>query len=83
MCKTNDGFIIAEEDLKMRGPGDFFGERQSGIPELQIADLATDTRVLYAAKNEAENILNDDPALSKPENKLLRQKVIKLFASIN
>lgn len=83
MCKTNDGFIIAEEDLKMRGPGDFFGERQSGIPELQIADLATDTRVLYAAKNEAENILNDDPALSKPENKLLRQKVIKLFASVN
>ena len=83
MCKTNDGFIIAEEDLKMRGPGDFFGERQSGIPELQIADLATDTRVLYAAKNEAENILNDDPALSKPENKLLRQKVIKLFASIS
>lgn len=83
MCKTNDGFKIADEDLKMRGPGDFFGERQSGIPELKIADLMTDTRILYAAKNEAEEILQADPTLSAEENSAVRKEVDKLFSNIN
>ena len=83
MCKTNDGFKIAEEDLKLRGPGDFFGERQSGIPELKIADLMTDSRILYAAKKEADGILTADPALSSTEHALIKREVRKLFTNIN
>ena len=83
MCKTNDGFKIAEEDLKLRGPGDFFGERQSGIPELKIADLRTDSRILYAAKKEADGILTADPALSSTEHALIKREVQKLFTNIN
>lgn len=83
MRKTNDGFLIAEEDLKIRGPGDFFGERQSGIPELKIADLMTDSRILYAAKKEADEILASDPSLSSPEHALIKREVQKLFTNIN
>ncbi len=83
MRKTNDGFLIAEEDLKIRGPGDFFGERQSGIPEMKIADLMTDSRILYAAKKEADEILASDPSLLSPEHALIKREVQKLFANIN
>lgn len=83
MCRTNDGFKIAEEDLKLRGPGDFFGERQSGIPELKIADLMTDSRILYAAKKEADGILAADPSLSAAEHALIKKEVQKLFTNIN
>ncbi len=82
MKKTNDGFLIAEEDLKLRGPGDFFGERQSGIPEMKIADLMTDSRILCAAKKEADEISAADPALSSPEHALIKREVQKLFANI-
>ncbi len=83
MCKTNDGFVIAEEDLKLRGPGDFFGNRQSGLPTLKIADLMTDSRILYAAKTEAERILSADPALISPQNANLKKEIDKLFNNIN
>lgn len=83
MCKTNDGFVIAEEDLKLRGPGDFFGNRQSGLPTLRIADLMTDSRVLYAAKTEAERILSADPTLISPQNENLKKEIGKLFNNIN
>ena len=83
MCETNDGFRIAEEDLKLRGPGDFFGNRQSGLPLLKLADLMTDGRVLYAARDEAQRILDKDPSLSLPENVLLKEKVSALFADIS
>ena len=83
MCETNDGFRIAEEDLKMRGPGDFFGNRQSGLPMLKLADLMTDGRILYAARDEAQRILAEDPSLTKPENRTLREKVAALFADIS
>ena len=83
MCGTNDGFLIADEDLKMRGPGDFFGERQSGMPELKIADLMTDSRILYAAKNEADAIISSDPELSSEENKQIKKEVENLFSKIN
>lgn len=64
MTKTGDGFRIAEEDLKLRGPGDFFGERQHGLPELQIADLASSLDVLKWAQEEASDLLRQDPQLT-------------------
>ena len=79
MCSTNDGFKIAEEDLKLRGPGDFFGNRQHGIPKLKIADLATDSIAMNLATAEANRILSADPILIKPENRKLRNAVIRLF----
>lgn len=69
LCATNDGFQIAEEDLKLRGPGDFFGQRQHGLPQLQLADLVEDVQVLQEAKEGAEWVLNDDPGLQKQENR--------------
>ncbi len=83
MCRTNDGFLIAEEDLKNRGPGDFFGSRQSGLPTMKIASLMTDSRILYAARDEAERILSLDPFLEKEENKALKNKISALFADIS
>ena len=83
MCETGDGFRIAEEDLKLRGPGDFFGSRQSGLPLLKLADLMTDGRILYAARDEAQRILAEDPTLSRPENRLLKEKVSGLFTDIS
>ena len=83
MCETNDGFKISEEDLKMRGPGDFFGSRQSGLPTLKIASLMTDSRILYAARDEAQAILTADPDLSSPKHTPLKEKISALFADIS
>ena len=80
MCSTADGFKIAEEDLKMRGPGDFFGSRQHGLPKMRIADLMTDMSVLREAKEAVESIVADDPTLSRPENKALAAAVRDLFS---
>lgn len=63
LCSTNDGFKIAEEDLKQRGPGDFFGERQHGLPEMKIADLAADSRLLQKAREAADVLTERDPTL--------------------
>lgn len=63
LCGTNDGFKIAEEDLKQRGPGDFFGERQHGLPEMKIADLAADSRLLQKAREAADVLTERDPTL--------------------
>lgn len=82
ICKTNDGFKIADEDLKLRGPGDFLGERQHGLPEMKLASLTDDTGILFEAKNEAERILSDDKKLEKDENKLIKGMVDKMFASL-
>jgi ATP-dependent DNA helicase RecG len=79
MCETNDGFKIAEEDLKLRGPGDFFGSRQHGLPEMRIANLASDMEVLSRAQAAAEELLTNDPELSKPENSKLRHRISQLF----
>ena len=65
LCRTNDGFQIAQEDLRLRGPGDFFGSRQHGLPTFQIADLAADLNVLEAARQSAEALLAQDPTLSR------------------
>ena len=80
MSKISDGFKISEEDLKLRGPGDFFGRRQHGLPALKIADMAEDTEILRQAQEEARSIIKDDPTLSKPENKRLAELVDKMFS---
>ena len=82
MCRTSDGFVIAEEDLKLRGPGDFFGERQHGLPKLKIADMVQDTRLLSEARDLAENLLKDDPLLTEPEHHGLHVLVRELFRQI-
>ena len=79
MCATNDGFKIAEEDLKLRGPGDFFGSRQHGLPELRIADFASDMLLLSRAQNAADEILRADPELKAPENRKLAGQITRLF----
>ncbi|MGI6013914.1 MAG: ATP-dependent DNA helicase RecG [Oscillospiraceae bacterium] len=79
MTKTNDGFQIAEEDLRLRGPGDFFGTQQHGLPEMHIADLCTDVNILKQAQHAAARLLQSDPNLALPEHQLLRQKVEHLF----
>ena len=75
MCETGDGFKIAEEDLRLRGPGDFFGSRQHGLPEMHVADLGTDTDTLMRSKEAADRILSLDPTLSLPEHVPLRDRV--------
>ncbi|HMQ31017.1 MAG TPA: ATP-dependent DNA helicase RecG [Chloroflexaceae bacterium] len=79
MEQTTDGFKLAEVDLQLRGPGEFFGTRQSGTPDLKVAQLA-DTRLLHAARGEAELLLKDDPQLAAPEHALLKGKVDAFWA---
>ncbi len=72
---TNDGFEIADEDLKLRGPGDFFGDRQHGLPQLKLADLLTDTKELHLSAKAASGVLDVDPALSFPQHRGLKLAV--------
>lgn len=81
LSKTNDGFKIAEEDLRLRGPGDFFGSRQHGLPQLFIADLTGDMRILKEAQRAAEELLRADPGLSHPEHSKVLEQVRKLFSA--
>jgi ATP-dependent DNA helicase RecG len=79
MTQTNDGFEIAEADMKLRGPGDLEGTQQSGLPfELKIANLGKDTRILQMARNVAQDILREDPLLESQENSILRRQLKKL-----
>ena len=79
LCSTSDGFAVAQYDLETRGPGDFFGSRQHGLPTLQIADLMNDTRTLHAAQIEAVALLAEDPLLERPEHVLLARQVEQMF----
>ena len=79
LCKTGDGFEIARADLAQRGPGDFFGRRQHGLPALHVADLAADLALMQDAREEAETILQHDPALSGYP--LLYDRVQRMFAA--
>ena len=79
MCATNDGFRIADEDLKLRGPGDFFGRRQHGLPDLKIADLDGDMPLFREAQAAAVQLTGEDPELAAPENRLLAEEVRRLF----
>ena len=79
LASTTDGFQVAEEDLKIRGPGDFFGRRQHGLPQLRIADLAGDMELMRQAQQAARNLLKRDPELEQPQHTLLRQQVERLL----
>ena len=75
MCETNDGFIISQKDLELRGSGDFFGTMQHGIPDFKIANLFTDMDILKLAQETAVSIVAQDKKLEKDENKLLKELV--------
>ena len=69
MEETTDGFKIAEEDFAIRGPGEFLGTRQSGLPDFRIANILTDVKILSEARKEAFRLIEEDPALSLPEHR--------------
>ena len=83
MEQTNDGFKISEKDLEIRGPGEFFGTRQHGLPELKVANIFKHIKILKLAQEEARNILKNDKNLSKNENILLKKEIIEKFSDIN
>ncbi len=78
MEETQDGFVLAQKDLELRGPGDFFGTRQSGLPPLHMAQLS-DVRTLEAAREEAQKLFAIDPELTQPEHKRLRDRVAQFW----
>ncbi|HJV16908.1 MAG TPA: ATP-dependent DNA helicase RecG [Bacillales bacterium] len=77
MTETNDGFVLSEKDLELRGPGDFFGKKQSGIPEFKVADMVHDFRALETAKQDASYLIQSDEFWRADEFKLLREELIK------
>ena len=79
MCETNDGFVISEKDLELRGAGDFFGTMQHGLPEFKIANLFEDIETLKMVQSVAIKILTDDPKLEKDDNKLLKELIKEKF----
>ena len=81
MTKTDNGFVIAEKDLELRGSGDFFGTKQHGIPEFKIANLFQDMEILKEVQALAVQIIDDDLYLQKEQNKLLNKLVEKNFSS--
>ena len=83
ITRDTDGFRIADEDLRIRGPGDFLGNRQHGLPEFKIADLSSDIEVLKAADMEAAIMLENDPHLNEEENLPLKNEIISLFKRLN
>jgi len=80
ITKTNDGFKIAEKDFELRGPGEYFGTRQHGMPSFYLADLSADRLLLYAARQDAFGIIADDPDLKKPENRYCEDLMKRRFS---
>ncbi len=80
LCKTTDGFKIAEEDLRLRGPGDFFGARQSGLPVFQVANLSCDLQTLKAAQQASKEWIDQEGTASSPESEALRSRIGQLFS---
>jgi len=79
MVKTNNGFEIAETDLKLRGPGDIFSIKQSGFPDLKYADIVRDVELISLTKNIAFDLINKDPSLSSESNVVIRKNLIKHY----
>jgi ATP-dependent DNA helicase RecG len=77
MTETNDGFKIAEMDLQLRGPGEFFGTRQHGLPEFKLADVTNEMELLQQAREDALTLLAEDPRLTGPAHKHLRAALIE------
>jgi ATP-dependent DNA helicase RecG len=79
---TNDGFLLAEIDFSLRGPGDLLGTRQHGLPPLRIADLVRDAAVLEEARRDAQHLVSTDASLSQPDYALLRQMVLRRYGRV-
>jgi ATP-dependent DNA helicase RecG len=77
LVKSNDGFVIAEEDLRIRGPGEFFGLRQWGMPEFRVANLVRDADILQQARQEAVALLKQDPGLKAAAHQGLRDAMLR------
>lgn len=75
MCQTNNGFVISEKDLELRGSGEFFGTKQHGLPEFKIANLFEDIDILKKVQNVAIKIMDDDPDLTKEKNLELKKQI--------
>lgn len=82
LCDTTDGFLIAEKDLELRGPGEFFGFRQHGLPELRLADPVRHFAIMETARAEAFRLLTDDPSLTKTENCGIKQRIELIFEDV-
>ena len=80
MAQTTDGFVIAEKDLELRGPGELIGTRQSGLPELRFANLVRDQRVLEEARRAAFAFLGDDPALERSDHQAMKRAFERQWA---
>jgi ATP-dependent DNA helicase RecG len=80
VAKTHDGFKIAEEDFRLRGPGEFFGTRQHGLPEFVVADLLADAKLLAEARRDAFALVAADPELARPEHAPLAARARRVFA---
>ncbi len=79
MCQTNNGFVISEKDLELRGSGEFFGTKQHGLPEFKIANLFEDIEILKKVQDVAIKIMNDDPNLTKEKNLELKKQIKNKF----
>ena len=79
MQETNDGFVISEKDLELRGTGEFFGTKQHGLPEFKVANLFEDMEILKQAQLLAIKIIEEDPELKLSKNALLKQEINKKF----
>jgi ATP-dependent DNA helicase RecG len=78
--RTDDGFALAEKDLEIRGPGEVLGTRQHGLPDLKIADLREDRELLFKARDEAFDLIRSDPALGKPDNRVVRDTLEQRYS---
>ena len=81
MCDTSDGFALAEVDLKLRGPGDFFGLRQKGLPPLKVADLTSELEMLKVCRDDAERIFEEDPELKSLRHRPIREEIVRRFGT--